>query len=105
MIVLDIDKELEGDIYFRIYHIKDEKQPNDTKANRKFMFRFSVHTGFVPSGAVLRLTKTELDDAIKSGKYNKDFFVDLLWQKVEPTSTPTTTTTAAKTFATDLLIE
>ena len=82
MIVFDINCVVKGDIYVRCYHIKNDKKPLDSKSNRVFMFRVSFHTGFVPSSSVLRLTKTEIDDAIKSNKYDKDFFIDFLWGPV-----------------------
>jgi hypothetical protein len=54
------------------------------KANgeRKYLFRAGFNTGFTPSG-VLRLTKKELDDAIKSKKFDPDFFIDLVFEKLD----------------------
>ena len=83
MIIFDVNTIVQGDMYLRCYHIKDDKQSLDSKKNRRFMFRVSFHTGFVPSSSVLRLTKTEIDDAIKSNKYDKDFFVDFLFEPVK----------------------
>jgi len=83
MIIFDVNTIVQGDIYLRCYHIRDDKQDWRAKKNRKFMFRVSFHTGFVPSSSVLRLTKTEIDDAIKSSKYDKDFFVDFLFEPVQ----------------------
>eukprot|EP01028_Stygiella_incarcerata_P001825 TRINITY_DN1339_c0_g1_i1.p1 TRINITY_DN1339_c0_g1~~TRINITY_DN1339_c0_g1_i1.p1 ORF type:complete len:366 (-),score=56.10 TRINITY_DN1339_c0_g1_i1:699-1796(-) len=90
-----------SDIYIRGYHVKGrrgkkEKLENETgyvdgeehsamvsadpnedhNWKRKYMFRFCFHTGFVPRG-LLRLTKSELDDAIKSNRFDRDFFLDL----------------------------
>lgn len=97
-----IDKELEGDIYLRMYHLKmippresvvigsnirslqDVKVSDKKKTReRQFMLRVSFHTGFVPKASVLRLTKTELDDAIKSRKFDRDFFVDFIWERAD----------------------
>lgn len=60
---------------------KKEEEPG------KFMFRVSFHTGFVPrptnsNHSIVRMTKTEIDDAIKSSKFDKDFFMDLVWERI-----------------------
>jgi hypothetical protein len=75
----DIDMVLQGDVYIRCYHFKGRGKKH------KFMFRTSIHTGFVPHGKhenVLRLTKTEVDDAIKSSKFDRDFFMDYYFETV-----------------------
>ncbi|KAL0484392.1 phosphatidylinositol-3,4,5-trisphosphate 3-phosphatase [Acrasis kona] len=80
---LDVNFILQGDIYIRCYHYQGPR----TKS--KFMFRVSIHTGFVPHGkreSVLRLTKMEIDDAIKSSKFDRDFFMDFTWQRVSSES-------------------
>mmetsp|Transcript_6264 Transcript_6264/g.23542 ORF Transcript_6264/g.23542 Transcript_6264/m.23542 type:complete len:366 (-) Transcript_6264:1396-2493(-) len=65
----------QGDLYFQLHHRKATQE--------KYMLRMSIHTGFVPSHSVLRLTKTEIDDAIKSSKFDHDFFVDLIFEDVK----------------------
>ena len=115
-ITIDVNTELQGDIYLRCYHFTNKKlmvrseddQASDTtqtdddvtsgtqskkkekeKEPGKFMFRLSLHTGFVPHPSkssqmsILRLTKTEIDDAVKSKKFEKDFFMDLIWERLE----------------------
>lgn len=96
-IAFTVNKDLEGDIYIRMYHLKkippreevaiplEEVEVSDKKntSERQFMLRVSFHTGFVPKASVLRLTKTEIDDAIKSRKFDRDFFIDLLWGQVK----------------------
>lgn len=71
-IEFQVDEVFQGDLYFRFHHKK-------MSGKEKYMFRFSIHTGFVPSHSVLRLTKWELDDAHKSSRFSDDFFMDLIF--------------------------
>lgn len=108
--IFDISIELQGDIYMRCYHFTNKKLLSQMKPDEQyellnrnekhstfnekkkevpgiFMFRVSFHTGFVPhpnhsNYSILRLTKTEIDDAIKSSKFDKDFFMDLVWEQI-----------------------
>eukprot|EP01036_Dinobryon_divergens_P039020 gene39020-51323_t len=66
------------------------------------MFRAAFHTGYVPHGGVLRLTKSQLDGANIDARIPEDFFIDLIFAPVETTTTPannnntnTPTTTAS----------
>ena len=46
------------------------------------MFRAAFHTGYVPPN-VLRLTKSQLDGACTNQRYPDDFFLDLIFEKVD----------------------
>jgi tensin len=45
-------------------------------------FRAAFHTGYVPPN-VLRLTKSQLDGACSDQRYSDDFFLDLIFEKVD----------------------
>eukprot|EP00762_Andalucia_godoyi_P003303 ANDGO_06539.mRNA.1 Phosphatidylinositol 3 len=71
------------DIYIRCYHVVDSSKPGkDGAGKRKFLFRLGFNTGFLPLG-VLRLTKSEIDDAIKSSKFDADFFIDIVCDRMD----------------------
>ncbi|KAG2393233.1 hypothetical protein C9374_009810 [Naegleria lovaniensis] len=76
VIEFDIDTILSGDVYIRGYHHRDNKKP-------KYMFRISFHVGMMPNNGILRLTKMEIDDALKSSAFDNDFFMDLTWEKIQ----------------------
>ena len=46
------------------------------------MFRAAFHTGYVPPN-VLRLTKEQLDGACNDKRYPDNFFLDLIFDKVD----------------------
>ena len=66
---------MQGDILIRCRHLTAKNQ-------RVSMFRAAFHTGYVPPN-VLRLTKSQLDGACADRRYADDFFVDLIFEKVD----------------------
>jgi hypothetical protein len=71
----NINQIIQGDILIRCRHLTFEKK-------RVSMFRAAFHTGYAPPN-VLRLTKTELDGANADKRYPDDFFLDLIFEKVD----------------------
>jgi len=71
----NINQIIQGDILIRCRHLTFKKK-------RISMFRAAFHTGYVPPN-VLRLTKTELDGACADKRYPDDFFLDLIFEKVD----------------------
>ncbi|MGK3736669.1 MAG: hypothetical protein ACI90V_003512 [Bacillariaceae sp.] len=71
----NINQIIQGDILIRCRHLTFEKK-------RVSMFRAAFHTGYAPPN-VLRLTKTELDGACADKRYPDDFFLDLIFEKVD----------------------
>lgn len=85
-----------SDIYVRCYHCRgsSEVQPKPFTSTatatataiatkRKYLFRLGFNTGFVAidgTQAILRLTKSEIDDAVKKSRFDTDFFVDLIFE-------------------------
>jgi len=96
IIEFNIDTVLSGDVYIRCYHHREKKKP-------KYMFRISFHVGMMPNRGILRLTKMEIDDALKSSKFDNDFFMDLTWEKVSSSdeSLPISPTSPTQEFETD----
>jgi tensin len=70
-----IEEIIQGDILIRCRHLTFTKQ-------RVSMFRAAFHTGYVPPN-VLRLTKSQLDGACTDRRYQDDFFLDLIFEKVD----------------------
>lgn len=71
----NINQIIQGDILIRCRHLTFGKK-------RVSMFRAAFHTGYVPPN-VLRLTKTQLDGACNDKRYPDDFFLDLIFEKVD----------------------
>jgi hypothetical protein len=71
----NIEHIIQGDILIRCRHLTFSKQ-------RVSMFRAAFHTGYVPPN-VLRLTKSQLDGACTDKRYPDDFFLDLIFEKVD----------------------
>mmetsp|Transcript_24461 Transcript_24461/g.67592 ORF Transcript_24461/g.67592 Transcript_24461/m.67592 type:complete len:573 (+) Transcript_24461:250-1968(+) len=71
----NIDQIIQGDILIRCRHLTFRKK-------RVSMFRAAFHTGYVPPN-VLRLTKSQLDGACHDKRYPDDFFLDLIFEKVD----------------------
>eukprot|EP00934_Nitzschia_sp_Nitz4_P001156 Nitzschia sp. Nitz4//scaffold22_size323478//302476//305917//NITZ4_000590-RA/size323478-processed-gene-0.428-mRNA-1//1//CDS//3329543186//1156//frame0 len=71
----NIDQVIQGDILIRCRHLTFNKQ-------RVSMFRAAFHTGYVPPN-VLRLNKAQLDGACTDKRYSDDFFIDLIFEKVD----------------------
>jgi hypothetical protein len=71
----NIEQVIQGDILIRCRHLTFNKQ-------RVSMFRAAFHTGYVPPN-VLRLTKSQLDGACSDKRYPDDFFLDLIFEKVD----------------------
>ena len=71
----NINQIIQGDILIRCRHLTFDKK-------RVSMFRAAIHTGYAPPN-VLRLTKTELDGASADRRYPDDFFLDLIFEKVD----------------------
>lgn len=71
----NIDEVIQGDILIRCRHLTFNKQ-------RVSMFRAAFHTGYVPPN-VLRLTKSQLDGACTDKRFSDDYFVDLIFEKVD----------------------
>ncbi len=71
----NIEQVIQGDILIRCRHLTFHKQ-------RVSMFRAAFHTGYVPPN-VLRLTKSQLDGACADRRYPDDFFLDLIFEKVD----------------------
>ena len=74
-IPFNIEEVMQGDILIRCRHLTSKNQ-------RVSMFRAAFHTGYVPPN-VLRLTKSQLDGACGDERYADDFFVDLIFEKVD----------------------
>lgn len=70
-----IEQVIQGDILIRCRHLTFKKQ-------RVSMFRAAFHTGYVPPN-VLRLSKSQLDGACTDKRYADDFFLDLIFEKVD----------------------
>jgi tensin len=71
----NINEVIQGDILIRCRHLTFHKK-------RISMFRAAFHTGYVPPN-VLRLTKSQLDGACNDDRYPDDFFLDLIFEKVD----------------------
>jgi tensin len=71
----NIEEVIQGDILIRCRHLTFNKQ-------RVSMFRAAFHTGYVPPN-VLILTKSQLDGACTDQRYPDDFFLDLIFEKVD----------------------
>ena len=74
-IPFNINQIIQGDILIRCRHLTFGKK-------RVSMFRAAFHTGYAPPN-VLRLTKTQLDGACNDERYSDDFFLDLIFEKVD----------------------
>ena len=72
----NVDQIIQGDILLRCRHLTFNKQ-------RVSMFRSAFHTGYVPPN-VMRLTKSQLDGACSDKRFPDDFFLDLIFEKVDP---------------------
>lgn len=71
----NIGEIIQGDILIRCRHLTFNKK-------RISMFRAAFHTGYVPPN-VLRLTKSQLDGACNDDRYPDNFFLDLIFEKVD----------------------
>eukprot|EP00536_Pseudo-nitzschia_multiseries_P009193 jgi/Psemu1/257915/estExt_Genewise1Plus.C_2520002 len=71
----NINQIIQGDILIRCRHLTFGKK-------RVSMFRAAFHTGYAPPN-VLRLTKTQLDGPCHDKRYPDDFFLDLIFEKVD----------------------
>lgn len=71
----NMDCAVQGDILLRCRHA-------DSSGARVSMFRAAFHTGYVPCG-VLRLTKAQLDGASTDGRFDEEFFIDLIFAPIE----------------------
>jgi hypothetical protein len=71
----NVDQIIQGDILIRCRHLTFSKQ-------RVSMFRSAFHTGYVPPN-VMRLTKSQLDGACSDKRFPDDFFLDLIFEKVD----------------------
>jgi len=71
----NINQIIQGDILIRCRHLTFGKK-------RVSMFRAGFHTGYAPAN-VLRLTKSQLDGACHDKRYSDDFFLDLIFEKVD----------------------
>lgn len=74
-IPFNINQIIQGDILIRCRHLTFGKK-------RVSMFRAGFHTGYAPPN-VLRLAKTQLDGACNDKRYSNDFFLDLIFEKVD----------------------
>eukprot|EP00002_Diphylleia_rotans_P032320 TRINITY_DN6778_c0_g1_i3.p1 TRINITY_DN6778_c0_g1~~TRINITY_DN6778_c0_g1_i3.p1 ORF type:complete len:616 (+),score=100.23 TRINITY_DN6778_c0_g1_i3:54-1901(+) len=75
-VIFNINKVVRGDVYVRFYH--------GTKGKGVYMFRFQVHTGFLPPNAPLhRFYKCDLDDAQKDKRFDEEFFIDVFFKPLE----------------------
>lgn len=71
----NVGQIIQGDVLIRCRHLTFAKK-------RVSMFRAAFHTGYVPPN-VLRLTKSQLDGACSDKRYPDDFFLDLVFEKVD----------------------
>jgi hypothetical protein len=71
----NIGEIIQGDILIRCRHLTFNKK-------RISMFRAAFHTGYVPPN-VLRLTKSQLDGACNDDRYPDNFFLDLIFEKID----------------------
>ena len=70
-----VEQIVQGDILIRCRHLTFNKQ-------RVSMFRAAFHTGYTPSN-VLRFSKAQLDGACVDKRFPDDFFLDLIFEKVD----------------------
>jgi hypothetical protein len=70
-----VEQIIQGDILIRCRHLTFQKQ-------RVSMFRSAFHTGYAPPN-VMRLTKAQLDGACSDKRFRDDFFLDLIFEKVD----------------------
>jgi hypothetical protein len=75
-IAFHINLVVQGDILIRCRHLGGQKQ-------RISMFRAAIHTGYAPP-KVMRLTKSQLDGACLDDRFPDDFFLDLIFEAVDP---------------------
>ena len=71
----NVEQIVQGDILIRCRHLTKKKQ-------RVSMFRSAFHTGYAPAN-VMRLTKAQLDGACSDSRFSDDFFLDLIFEKVD----------------------
>jgi hypothetical protein len=71
----NVEQIVQGDILVRCRHLTKKKQ-------RVSMFRAAFHTGYAPAN-VMRLTKVQLDGACTDDRFLDDFFLDLIFEKVD----------------------
>jgi C2 domain of PTEN tumour-suppressor protein len=71
----NINQIIQGDVLIRCRHLTFAKK-------RVSMFRAAFHTGYVPPN-VLRLTKSQLDGACSDKRFPDEFFLDLVFEKVD----------------------
>ncbi|CAJ1927060.1 unnamed protein product [Cylindrotheca closterium] len=76
----EINLTLSGDILIRARHLTSD---NRRLSMFSCFFLAAFHSGYAPSSNVLRLSKEALDGACSDPRYPDDFFVDLIFEKVD----------------------
>ena len=71
----NVEQIIQGDILIRCRHLTFGKK-------RVSMFRSAFHTGYAPPN-VMRLTKAQLDGACSDRRFRDDFFLDLIFERVD----------------------
>jgi len=74
-VAFPVDTVVQGDILVRCRHLC-------VSGARVSMFRAAFHTGYISSG-ILRLNKSQLDGACNDGRFQEDFFIDLIFAPIE----------------------
>mmetsp|Transcript_331 Transcript_331/g.819 ORF Transcript_331/g.819 Transcript_331/m.819 type:complete len:794 (+) Transcript_331:54-2435(+) len=71
----NVNQIIQGDVLLRCRHLTFSKK-------RVSMFRAAFHTGYVPPN-VLRLTKSQLDGACSDKRFQDEFYLDLVFEKLD----------------------
>lgn len=89
-LTFNLDQVVRGDILLRCRHLTAHNR------QRESLFRAAMHTGYVSSQRVLRLTKAQLDGAHTDDRIPADFFVDLILEPAENEDVEPTPSEATK---------
>ena len=82
VITLKVDCIVQGDVVLRCRHFDEPMSNITTQAVRKVcIFRTAFHVGY--TGETLRLTRGELDGMGAIDQYDAEFYVDLIFGKVQ----------------------
>ena len=77
-IIFPVGVVIQGDILVRCRHVVPL-----SKSKRVSLFRGAFHTGYIPDGGLLRLSKDQLDGACEDDRFADDFTTDLIFGEVD----------------------
>lgn len=74
-----VGQPCQGDVLFRCFHLPSQKDLKLLmRKGKKLMFRFGIHTRFVPPGGLLRLARSDVDSWEESGGcFDEKFCMEL----------------------------